>query len=162
MGANTVHTKNMQTDTKVFLISVKKKPKHPADSNFGHWDTCNYIFMYLISTPTGARPFWLQTLHRFQALLSVYNLMSKKLKELFLATYAVTCSLGICGWVWGQNKLSPWETEHLGPLNTRPRTTLTVSLDYSDHVTGQLGPCDFTTWIVLGLIWLRTLLMILM
>ena len=29
-------------------------------------------------------------------------------------------------------------------------------LDYSDRMTGPLGPYDFTTWIVLGLIWLST------
>ena len=40
-------------------------------------------------------------------------------------------------------------TGHLGP-----RTT--VSPDYSARVTRPLGPCDFTTWIILGLIWLST------
>ena len=45
-------------------------------------------------------------------------------------------------------------TGHLGPRTTRPRTTRPVSPDYSDRVTGPLGPFDFTTWIILGLIWL--------
>ena len=30
---------------------------------------------------------------------------------------------------------------HLGPRTSRPRTTRPVSPDYSDRVTGPLGPC---------------------